>query len=216
MRRHMALRALLLTGVLAVSVWLIYEYELIIILGRWIVGSAGAIRIFFQRLAVGTFRSFFMRQALKPLWTGIGLAWLVSYTSKRFKTVFGSKISNSWRFVKGSWRSQPWHIKTIVVVSGTVVIFFLGWGLWLIPFGLPFFGRIAVKAKAAWADSWIRRKMRKIRFRIRRFLRNNDRRWVCRSVRAIQYYLICRDRTWSKRADKAVSMISRKKRIETN
>lgn len=213
MRKRLSVwRALLLAGALTAAVWLFYEYQAVLVFFKtfstWCLHAGRFAGVFLKRIIVEAFRTFLFGKFMRPLWAGIGLTWLTTYAARHAQRTIGPRITQWGTQTVEWWRVLPWYFKTATVLAVMAVAVFFSLGLWLIPFGIPFLGKMVAKAKVAWANSWLRQKTRSIRMRVRLWMRRHRANRCIRVVRGCRYYLICRDRSWNARADEFVEKVT--------
>lgn len=211
-KRSSVWRALLIAGALAASVWLFYEYQAVLVLFRtfsaWCLSAGRFAAAFLRRIIAEAVRSFLFGRFMKPLWAALGLTWLTVYASKQLQQTLGPRITQWKTQTVEGWRGLPWYLKTATLLAAIAVAAFFSLGLWLVPFGIPFLGKMVAKAKVAWANSWLRKKTRSLRMRVRLWMRRHRHNRCIRVVRGCRYYLICRDRSWNARADELIANVT--------
>ncbi|MEX1027283.1 MAG: hypothetical protein WD049_04650 [Candidatus Paceibacterota bacterium] len=211
-RRHLVWRALLLVGALVITGYLILKYEIAIVLFRsiwnWLVYAGRWIWMFVRAVTWKATHSWVIRKSLEPLWRAVGLTALAAYLVRSGRRHVGPRISVFITRVKTAWARCPWYVKAIVLVGGVALALSFGVGLWLIPFGVPFYTRIAAKIQVKLADSWLTRKTRTFRMKWRCLLRRNRNRFVVRRLRGSRYWLIRRERRTTAWADRKVRALT--------
>ena len=194
MRRHCVFNALLLTGALALTVYLIVRFGVILILiqtvWKWVATLGYWLWYFVQQVTL----RIITRKAMNPLWRAIGLTALITYIIGLAKRYAGPLVSRWIRYLRQWWRDCPWHIKVASVLACVITAVFFGLGLWLIPLGVPFYTKIVTKLKVKLANSWLKRKSRGLQVWWRCFLRSRRDVTCIRWTRATRYWLIRRER----------------------
>lgn len=198
-------------GALAAAVWLFYEYQAVLVFFRtfwtWCLNAGRIAAGFLKRIIAEAVRSFLFGKFMKPLWAAVGLTWLTAYAAGHVQQTIGPTVAQWGERTAEGWRTLPWYLKAATVLAGLAVAAFFGLGLWLVPFGIPFLGKLVAKVKVAWANSWLRSRTRSIRKRFRLWIRRHRHYRCVRVVRGCRYYLIRRDRSWNARADELVEKV---------
>jgi hypothetical protein len=195
-------RALLLLVVLALIGWMILEFDTVVILfrslWRWIIRAAKFLRKFLFRIIKSVIRKRFLR----PIWAALGLLWLGRYLTKKFKSKWGEKLTSCWGSTKDFWKRLPWSLRAAIIAGFLVVGFLLGLGLWLIPFGIPFAEKLAIKLQIIFANTGLQKLTRRLKSRAMKAYR-----WIkpyppITQLRIARIWLLKRDRALSRWADK--------------
>ena len=157
---------------------------------RWIAYAARWVWFFLQRVMLRLVTRF----ATKPIWKITGLTAVTAYLSRVAKKHITPRASRYTERCKKIWRGCPWYVKGAALLGCVLTAIFFGVGLWLLPFGVPFYTKIAAKAQVMWTNSWLHARTRSLQMRWRCFLRRKQHIFCFRWVRASRHFIIKRER----------------------
>ena len=206
-RRSILWRITLIAGAVALTAFLILRYELVAVtfkgLHAWSLRAAIQAKMLLKQLVIDVARFFVGRKAFMPVWKMCGMEWLCNYAAAKVRFLWVSVTMALGQV----WRKQSRIVQAAVIAAAAAVFLFFGLGLWLLPLGVPFWAAMAARAKAAWADSWTRRKLRAVQPPIRRWLRQRRDWRTVGAYRATRLWVLRRDRKWSRKADAVVGSV---------
>jgi len=194
-RRHLLWHAVLLAGAITAMV-AIFVYTtgagtiIFRSVWRWLLYAGRWLWFFLQRVMLRLMTRF----ATKPIWKITGLTAVTAYLYRVSKKHITPKAKRYTDACKTLWAGCPWYVKGAALVGAVLVSIFFGLGLWLLPFGVPFYTKLATKAQAMWANSWLHAKTRALQMRWRCLLRRKQHIACVRWLRAGRYFILKRER----------------------
>lgn len=211
MRRVLTWKSLLIVAGLLLTILLIIEFHTAVVLFRalWhrVLWAGRWVGVFGRRFMIRIARRLMLKQLIKPILTLLGVTWLTRFLVKHFGAYVAPKLRVARLRIARSWYHVPWYLKACLLVAAVVLAVSLGIGLWVIPVGIPFAGKVLVKLQLMLADSWMMKRTRAIRLRAHHWTRARRDHAPIRAFRGVRYWIIMRHRTWDARATRALAAI---------
>lgn len=178
--------------------------------GKFLLDSLRWSKVFIKKALLGTAKSIFFRRVVRPIYVILGLSWLISYMSKKFKARFRRRFRRFHRVSRVRWNSTHFLIKFLIGFAILVVAIIFGWGLWLVPISASFYMKLFSKFHVMWVDSVIRKKSRQFLKPLRKMTHRFKRHTPVRHVRNARCGLHRRDRKFRKIVDSGVASARRR------
>lgn len=161
-------------------------------------------RVFLKKMAIKTFSSLFVRRLFRPIFTLLGITWAITYCIDFVKSQIFPRANLMYRFARMKWRRLPWYMRATTLGVVLLVAIVLGFGLWLIPVGAPFYSRLFTRVHVIWTDSWIRRKTSGLARRIEKAAHERKKRRGVREYRNYRAWITKRHKKYNNWADRKI------------